>query len=136
MPKPVSDEVFQRIALALDTIARDEAARPTKREVERLTSLSHDTVARAFRIDAESPTTWRITERLQQLTTRSGGPSTRRSQLEQRLTEVGDQLDQSKAETRELRRVTENLANILLAQHLELAAARGEADNVVSIGRR
>ena len=47
--KKVSDHVFERVSLALDRLAADPTLRRTKRELERLSGLSHDAVARAFR---------------------------------------------------------------------------------------
>lgn len=53
--KQVSAPVLEKITLALQQMRADPTMPRTKRQIERLTCLSHDTVARAFRQDAQQP---------------------------------------------------------------------------------
>lgn len=53
--KQVSALVLEKITLALQQMRADPTMPRTKRHIEKLTCLSHDTVARAFRQDAEQP---------------------------------------------------------------------------------
>ena len=66
--KQVSDQVFQRIVIALNVMRHDNSRPRTKREIERIAGLGHDTVARAFRQDTNEHNAYRITEQFDSLT--------------------------------------------------------------------
>jgi hypothetical protein len=53
--KQVSTHVMEKVSLALQQMAGDPAMSRTKVQVEKLTGLGRDAVARAFRQDREQP---------------------------------------------------------------------------------
>ena len=66
--KRVSDEVMTRVSTAIDALAADQNAPRTKRQIELLSGLGHDAVARAFRQDAAEPDNqYRLNARLNEL---------------------------------------------------------------------
>lgn len=132
--KRVSDEVFRRIAEALEAIAADDKLPRTKRQVEQLADLGHDTVARAFRQDAEEDGAHGIARRFAELVEPLGGG--RRSPA--RLKEVEDkqkvtELNQAVAELNKQldRYAMTSYAYFLSAQQEK----QGEPAAAIPIGR-
>jgi hypothetical protein len=136
MPSPtrkrVTDEVMQRISAALDRMTNDHTARRTKRELERITGLSHDAVARAFRRDVEENSRWNLTGRLAALTDPQAG---HRSPQEQHVHELRQTLIKKNAQITELEASLDRYAMAVLAHHLELNSKVIGGQDVVSIGR-
>nr|WP_314841390.1 hypothetical protein [uncultured Microbacterium sp.] len=60
----VSEDVLRRISDAIDEIASNDELQRTKRQIEKLASLSHPTVARAFAQDLREETPFAINARL------------------------------------------------------------------------
>ena len=118
MTKRVSDDVFARIASALDQIASDPTARRTKREIEQRSGLSHDTVARAFRQDTETPTHWHISDRLNGLLNTTQAAS-RRSPQQAAEADLRNTIRDRNREIERLNSLVDGYANLLLAHHLE-----------------
>jgi hypothetical protein len=131
-PKRTGDDVLQRIAIALDTMADDPNAPRTKREVERRTGLSHDAVARAFRQDAEHATRWDLTTRFNALGAR---PARRTGPHIQELKDLQDRLKAQNKRIAELEAALDRHAMTVLALHLELAQLPDPGGNVVTLGR-
>jgi len=136
MPSPtrkrVTDEVMQRISDALDRVSDDSTARRTKRELERITGLSHDAVARAFRRDVDDNSHWNLTARLASLSDPQAG---HRSPQEQHIHELGQKLSQKNAQIAELEASLDRYAVAVLAHHLELNLEPTRDRDVISIGR-
>lgn len=136
MPSPtrkrVTDEVMQRISDALDRMTNDHTARRTKRELERITGLSHDAVARAFRRDVDENSRWNLTGRLAAL---ADPQASRRSPQEQHMHELNQKLQQKSSQIADLETRLDCFAMAVLAHHLELTADRPGARDVVSLGR-
>lgn len=136
MPSPtrkrVTDEVMQRISDALDRMSNDSGARRTKRELERITGLSHDAVARAFRHDVDDNSTWNLTARLAALTDPQAG---HRSPQEQHMHELRPKLQEKNTQIAELEATLDRYAMAVLAHHLELNADASSGRDVVSLGR-
>lgn len=66
--KRVSDDVMTRVSNAIDMLSSDDRAPRTKRQIELLSGLGHDAVARAFRQDAAEPNTpFRLNQRFNHL---------------------------------------------------------------------
>src|ERR1700680_2749830 len=131
-PKRVGDGVFQRIAIALDTMADDPNAPRTKREVERRTGLSHDAVARAFRQDAAQSSRWNLTDRYNEL----GERPTRRSDPESRgIKDLEAKIKAKNKRIFELEAALDRHAMAVLALHLELQQLPDPDCNVVPLGR-
>ncbi|WP_147037821.1 hypothetical protein [Microbacterium aerolatum] len=59
----MSEDVLRRIADAIDEIASNDELQRTKRQIEKLASLSHPTVARAFAQDLREKTPFAINAR-------------------------------------------------------------------------
>lgn len=135
--KKVSDHVFERVSLALDRLAADPTLRRTKRELERLSGLSHDAVARAFRQDAaERDSKWQITRRYQQLLDAEHG---KRSPHEVAVREAEQRLREKQQHINELEVQLDRYAMALYAYWLDAGTnAEGpaaESESVVPIGR-
>jgi hypothetical protein len=116
--KRVTDEVFERIGEAITLIAADTAAPRTKREIERLSGLAHDTVARAFKQDQLEETPWKITARF----LATGDASTHgRSPEQQRLHDAQQVIEELKHKNRDLESALNSYAATLLAYHLNVS---------------
>ena len=131
-PKRVGDDVLQRIAIALDTMADDPNAPKTKREVERRTGLSHDAVARAFRLDAEQASRWNLTTRFNALGER---PARRTDPQTQGIKDLEDKLKAKNRRISELEAALDRHAMAVLALHLELQQLPDPDSKVVALGR-
>ena len=133
MGKPVSEEVMERISDAIDALRRDESLARTKRELERLSGLSHATVARAFVQDVANAANglasnkWHLLERFNAVSLGTG----RRTVQGARNLDLKAQLSQKNAEIAELRQVVEQYAQALYA--LQLAKSEKHA-GVTEIG--
>lgn len=136
MPSPtrkrVTDEVMQRISDALDRMNNDHTARRTKRELERITGLSHDAVARAFRRDVEDNSRWNLTGRLAAL---ADPQASHRSPQEQHTHQLRQALREKNAQIAQLQASLDRYAMAVLAQHLELNADTAPDRDVISLGR-
>jgi len=131
-PKHVGDDVLQRIAIALDTMADDPNAPKTKREVERRTGLSHDAVARAFRQDSDKGSRWNLTSRLNALGER---PARRTNVHTQGIKELKDKLKAKNKRISELEASLDRHSMAVLALHLELQQLPDPEGKVVALGR-
>lgn len=131
--KRVSDEVFEKITSAIKRIETDPSLRPTKRQIEHLTGLSHDAVARAFRQDANNDgKPWGITEQLNRL---SGGERGR-SPHEEQVDALRKELVEKNATIRELQDTLDAYATALYAFAVNHATGRTQRDqDAVPIGR-
>lgn len=105
MPKrftPVSEAALQQVSDAIDSILNDPTLSRTKRQIEKISGLSHATVARAFVQDSSGlgPQGLSLTERFSTLASPTGGKSLERAEhlaLEARLNERNEELKQLKA---------------------------------------
>jgi hypothetical protein len=123
---------MQRISDAIDQLSTDSAARRTKRELERLTGLSHDAVARAFRRDTTENSHWNLNGRFAALTDPDAG---RRSPHEQQIHELRLKLRDKNTKIAELEVTLDRYAMAVLAHHLELAEQSAPSGDVISLGR-
>jgi len=134
--KRVSDNALERISIALDRLAADPSLRRTKIEVERLSGLSHDAVARAFRQEAEEPgSKWQLANRFQQLVDPEHG---RRSPHDAALHEAKRTLQEKQAEVTRLEHDLDRYAMALYAYYLTSQSRDPQASEetpVVPIGR-
>jgi multidrug resistance efflux pump len=130
--KRVTDEVMQRVSDAIDQMHTDPGARRTKRELERLTGLGHDAVARAFRRDTAEQSRWNLTARFAALTDPEAG---RRSPQEQQVHELRLKLREKNTKIAELEATLDRYAMTVLAHHLELADQSAPGGDVISLGR-
>jgi len=124
-----------KIVAAITEIGDDDQAPRTKREIERRSGLAHDTVARAFRQDADEDNTWQITAALNALTgsaTMQPAPAVqRRRDAEQKVADLRQRLSETE-------HMLDRYAMALYAYHLTSAAdvfEPGPATDVVPIGR-
>ncbi|MCT1365057.1 MULTISPECIES: hypothetical protein [unclassified Microbacterium] len=97
-PAPVSNDVFERILVAIEEMSGSSTLRRTKREIENIAALSHATVARAFAQDLREPTRYAINERFSALQGETGGLSV--DGMKQRTTD--DELEESRARVKAL----------------------------------
>ena len=123
---------MQRVSDAIDQLSGDTAARRTKRELERLTGLGHDAVARAFRRDATENSRWNLTGRFAAMADPDAG---RRSPQEQQVHELRLKLREKNAKIVELEAALDRYAMAVLAHHLELAEQPAAGADVISLGR-
>ena len=116
---PVTDDTVGRIKAALDKMAADPSTKQTKREVERLSGLSHDTVARAFRQDHQGR--HGILARYEALT---GTNLDRRSDHQRDLDERDQRIRHQERRISELHATVDRYAStiFLLRRQLEAAA--------------
>lgn len=124
---PVSDDTLRRIHGALDEIARDPSTRRTKREVERISGLSHDTVARAFRQDSEGR--HGIVARHEILT---GPRADRRSDHERELADRDQKIRDQERRLRELHATLDRYATTIFLLRRQLEAATGPDRKLVA----
>lgn len=119
---PVTHDTIERIRAALDMMAVDPSARRTKREVERLSGLSHDTVARAFHQDSQGR--HGILGRYETLT---GAKGDRRSDNQRALDERDQQIRHQERRIRELHATVDRYATTIfvLRRQLEAVSAPG-----------
>ncbi|MGH9068769.1 MAG: hypothetical protein ACRDX8_04000 [Acidimicrobiales bacterium] len=115
---PVTDDTIGRIRSALDVMAVDPSAGRTKREVERLSGLSHDTVARAFRQDRQGR--HGIVARYETLT---GADLDRRSDHRRDLDERDQKIRRQERRIRELHATVDRYAMTILVLRRQLEAA-------------
>jgi hypothetical protein len=121
--KPVSDHVMQSISDAIDALTSDPTLPRTKRELERLSRLSHATVARAFVQDAAAAASgvsrYRLTERFDRLTAATG----RKSPDAVESDAINRQLRTKNAEIADLKATVAAYAQALYAFYLTSPAA-------------
>ncbi|HEY2579460.1 MAG TPA: hypothetical protein VGI74_24385 [Streptosporangiaceae bacterium] len=129
-PRHTSDDVMQRISAALNTMASDPQAPRTKREIERRTQLSHDTIARAFRQDTTMPSPWNLTARLTSLGER---PARRTDPQTHQIRELQAKIKDKNKQIAQLQTTLDRHAMTVLALHLELQQLPGPNSNVVAI---
>lgn len=129
--RPVTEDVLVRVSAALDAIAQDPELPRTKRSVERVSGLSHDAVARAFRQDRELGTPQRLNARFAELT---DGGGDRRSPIRQELAELRERHRERGRRIRELEADVAALAQIVLAT--ELSSSIEEPFTVVPLRHR
>jgi hypothetical protein len=142
MPSPrakhTAKTTYQRILDAIEEIASDDQAQPTKREIERRAGLSHDAVARAFRQDAGEDNEFKINQRLGLLT--EGLSSARVSPDRDKQISIEKENRELKDRVRHLNAQMDLHAMAVLAFHLRDAhideADTGGFENVVPIRRR
>lgn len=131
--KLVTSEVFQRIADALDSVADDDSAKRTKREIENRSGLSHDAVHRAFMQDSENETEWQISTRFAAL---REGRDTRVSPSRGRQADAEEALVKVKGELAAEKQQTDRFMMALFALHLESTEEHGsQTGDVIPIGR-
>lgn len=134
--KRVSDDVFERISGALGSMAVQMSSPRTKREIERLSGLSHDTVARAFKQDQLEETRWKISARFLTVAKASTGG---RSPDQQQLFEARQKIAELSHKNRDLEAALDTYAATLLAYHLSsseiLASDRAPANVTPMMGR-
>jgi hypothetical protein len=131
--KRVSEEVFAKIVDAMTDMATDEHAPRTKREIERRSGLAHDTIARAFRQDAEEDNQWSINHVFAELT---GANNARRSPARQRQVDADQKVADLRQRLSETDATLQRYAMALLAFHLNAAAPDAQTDSdAVPIGR-
>lgn len=133
--KTVSDDVLERVSDALNALEVDPALRRTKREIERITGLSHATVARAFAQDAQAAATggvarWRLTERFARLTSETG----RRSQQGAEESGHVQTIKEKNARIAELEAERDGYAQALYAYWLNAHEPSGGAQPVTALG--
>ena len=132
--KNVTDDVFERIISAMRRIETDPELRRTKRQIEQISGLSHDAVARAFRQDADNDgKPWGINERYERL---AGQHTPTRSPQEQEVHDLKQEIAAKTSTIRELNTTLDAYATALLAYTLNDQRQRGQASNdPVPIGR-
>lgn len=131
--KRVSDEVMTRVSTAIDALAADQNAPRTKRQIELLSGLGHDAVARAFRQDAAEPDNqYRLNARLNELIAPLG--TGRRSPVAEEQHQDKQKIAELKQQVRELNEHLDRYAMTLFAHHLADNPA-AETSDVVSIRR-
>ncbi|WP_157571428.1 hypothetical protein [Kocuria rosea] len=131
--KQVTPEVFRRIADAIDAMAVDDAAKRTKREIERRSGLSHDAVDRAFKQDEEAETEWHITRRFHDL---REGRGTGMSPDRRRKVETKQALADAKEKLKAEERQNERYMMALFAMHLNATEQdRAQEGDVIPMGR-
>lgn len=130
--KRVTDEVMQKIIIAIEEIEADAAAPRTKREVEHRTGLSHDAVARAFRQDAEEENTWNISQRLSDLTEDGAN---RRSPARRQQLSLEDTIRDLRQRLAEAEQQQHRYAMALYAYQLSSGEASEPSRDVVPMGR-
>lgn len=133
--KLVSDHVFERIILALNVIRHDNTRPRTKREIERIAGLGHDTVARAFRQDTNEHNTYRITDQFNALTAPLNNKRLSPSQDQQ--TRDRQTITDLKHQIADLHRQLDTFAMATYAFYLAQQPQTDDADThtVVPIGR-
>lgn len=130
--KHVTDEVFQRIVSAIKRIGTDPDLRPTKRQIENLTGLSHDAVARAFRQDADSGgKPWGINASLESL----AGSTRGKSPTEEQFDTLRREIAEKNQTIRELQDTLDAYATALFAYAVNTDAQRAGPHDPVPIGR-
>jgi hypothetical protein len=115
--KRVSEEVMDRVSAAIRVLAKDDSLPRTKRQLELISGLSHDAVARAFRQDAAEPDTiHQINASFDDLVAPLGGG--RRSPFEQERHNDKQEIVVLKQQIKELNKQLDRYAMALFAQHL------------------
>jgi hypothetical protein len=134
--KPVGADVLLRVSAALDEMEDRPTTRPTKREVERISGLSHDAVARAFRQDMVATTPFRLTHRLQKLREDTAQPKGV-SNADSDDSDDAAEATELRKQMRELNHVNEMFAIALFAHYLEEYDPKSTIDmsNVIPIGK-
>lgn len=134
--KTVSEDVYRRILLAMSVIEQDTSLKRTKREIERLSGLSHDAVARAFRKDKQDEgRPWGLNDRYSTLT--AGGAS-RRSVRDDEVRQLENEIAEKRRENRELRDTVDLYATALYAHYLQAQqqdTSTRPANDPIPIGR-
>ncbi|TDK23514.1 hypothetical protein E2F48_16115 [Arthrobacter crusticola] len=131
--KRVSDDVMTRVSKAIDALAADQSAPRTKRQIEILSGLGHDAVARAFRQDAaESDNPHRLNEKLNRLIAPLG--TSRRSPAAEEKYQDKQKIVELKQQVSELNRQLDRYAMTLFAVYLADNPS-AEASRAVSIRR-
>jgi hypothetical protein len=132
--KNVTDDVFERIVSAMRRIEGDPQLRRTKRQIEQISGLSHDAVARAFRQDAESDgKPWGINDRYERL---AGQHVATRSPHEQEVHALKQEIAAKTSAIRDLNATLDAYATALFAYSLnEERRQAGTSDDPVPIGR-
>lgn len=115
--KRVSDDVMTRVSNAIDMLSSDDRAPRTKRQIEHLSGLGHDAVARAFRQDAAEPETpFRLNQRFSDLITPLS--TGRRSPADEEKYHDKQKIAELKQQVAELNRQLDRYAMTLFALHL------------------
>lgn len=131
--KRVSEDVMTRVSDAIHTLSSDDGAPRTKRQIELLSGLGHDAVARAFRQDATEPDNpHRLNEKFNHLTGSVGGG--RRSPAAEEKFQDRQKIAELKQQNSELNRQLDRYAMTLFAYYLEDNPGT-ETDVAVSIRR-
>jgi hypothetical protein len=131
--KPVSEEVMIRVSEAINRLEADQNAPRTKRQLEVISGLGHDAVARAFRQDAsQSAGSHQLTARWAELTDRPGGYRSPAAHAEHQARQHIAELQQT---VRELNTQLDRYAMALFAGHLE-QVAHDDQGEVIEIRRR
>jgi hypothetical protein len=132
--KRVSDEVMARVASAIVALAADENAPRTKRQIEHISGLSHDVVARAFRQDADEPDNqYRLNERLSELVAPLS--SARRSPIAEEQHQDKQKIAELKQQVSELNKELDRYAMTLFAFHLASQPEDTPTGDVIPIRR-
>lgn len=136
--KQVSESVMERVSVAIDALKIDDTLPRTKRELERLSGLSHATVARAFVQDAAVSATpgvnrWRLTDRFATMTVETGG----RTSLSIRTMALEHQLEEKNDAIRKLEQTVDQQAQALYAIYVrDLGREKGVTPIGVNRSRR
>lgn len=115
--KRVSDDVLTRVSNAIGMLSVDQDAPRTKRQIEILSGLGHDAVARAFRQDALEPDNqYRLNEQFNHLIGPLG--TGRRSPAGEEKHQDKQKIAELKQQVTELNRQLDRYAMTLFAIHL------------------
>lgn len=127
----VSDDVLRRIADAIEEISRNDSLQRTKKQIERLTDLSHPTVARAFAQDLRDETSFALNVRFAGLNPVSKGLSPKQQELRQEKRD----LEAARARIIELEAERDTHLQVLFAYFVR-SAPEDPSPSVVPINRK
>lgn len=131
----VSEDVMSRVSDAIRVLSNDDSLPRTKRQLELISGLSHDAVARAFRQDFSEPdTTHQLNASFDDLVGPLG--SRRRSPQEQERNKDKQEIVALKQQIKELNKQLDRYAMALFAQHLMREDDSKTSANTVPLRRR
>ena len=131
MPR-VTDGVMQRVADAIGIISNDPETALTKREIERVSGLSHDAVARAFRQDRTDPSAFVLNARFEETVEKRRG---RRTEANQLAHDAREDLRVARIRISQLEVEVASYAQVILAQQIEIQELRDPEGRVTPIAQ-
>jgi hypothetical protein len=131
MPR-VTDGVMQRVADAIGIISNDPETALTKREIERVSGLSHDAVARAFRQDRTDPSAFVLNARFEETVEKRRG---RRTEANQLAHDAREDLRAARIRISQLEVEVASYAQVILAQQIEIQELRDPEGRVTPIAQ-